>query len=101
MLMAKFKKPDDISFLGKLGGETWTELDQVKRKDFKAPPNHIQTIIDGVNLFSWMGLNPGDELKDFMKEMYDAVFFYGNKVLNLSKEPDTKWFNAYKDLCEA
>ena len=48
-----------------------------------------------------MGLNAGDELKDFMKEIYDAVFFYGNKVLNLQKEPDTKWFNAYKDLCEA
>jgi hypothetical protein len=48
-----------------------------------------------------MGLNAGDELKDFMKEMYDAVFFYGNKVLNLGKELDSKWFEAYKDLCTA
>lgn len=46
-------------------------------------------------------MNPGDELKDFMKEMFDAVFFYGNKVLKLEKELDTKWFNAYKDLFEA
>jgi len=39
--MAKFKKPDDISFLSKLNAETYTQLDEVKRKDFKAPPNHI------------------------------------------------------------
>jgi hypothetical protein len=79
--MAKFKKPEDITFLGKLGTEVWAQTDEVKRKDFKAPPNHIQTIVDGINLFCWMGLNAGDELKDFMKEMYDAVPFYGNKVL--------------------
>lgn len=48
-----------------------------------------------------MSLNGGDELKDFLKEMYDAIFFYGNKVLKLDKELDTKWFEAYKDLCEA
>ncbi len=97
--MAKFKKPADISFLSKLGTETWTQIDEVKRKDFKAPPHHIQTIIDGINLFSWTGLNAGDELKDLMKEMYDAIFFYGNKVLNLGKDLDSKWFEAYKDLC--
>lgn len=87
--------------MAKLAGETWAQVDEVKRKDFKAPPYHMQTIIDGINLFGWMGVNSGDELKDFMKEMYDAVFFYGNKVLNLNKEPDSKWFNAYKSLCEA
>jgi hypothetical protein len=27
--------------------------DEVKRKDFKAPPNHIQTVIDGINMFSY------------------------------------------------
>lgn len=73
----------------------------MKRKDFKAPPNHLQTIIDGFNLFGWISLNAGDELKDFMKEMYEAIFFYGNKILKLEKELDSKWFNAYKDLCEA
>lgn len=36
-----------------------------------------------------------------MKEMYEAIFFYGNKILKLEKELDSKWFNAYKDLCEA
>lgn len=40
-------------------------------------------------------------MKDHMKEMYDAIFFYGNKVLNLGKEPDTKWFEAYKELASA
>ncbi len=59
----------------------------------------MQTIIDGITLFSWMGLNAGDELKDMMKEWYDAIFFYGNKVLNLGKDLDSKWFEAYKDLC--
>jgi hypothetical protein len=27
--------------------------------------------------------------------------FYGNKVLNLGKDLDSKWFEAYKDLCQA
>lgn len=99
--MAKFKKPEDISFLGKLAAETWTQVDEVKRKDFKAPPNHMQTIIDGINLFGWICCNAGDEVRDFIKEMYDAIFFYGNKVLNLGKELDLNWFNAYKDLCQA
>ncbi len=76
-------------------------MDEVKRKDFKAPQNHLQTIIDGFNLFGWISLNAGDELKDFMKEMYEAIFFYGNKILKLEKELDSKWFNSYKDLCEA
>ena len=33
-----------------------------------------------------------------MKETFDQISFYGNKVLKLEKAPDTAWFNAYKDL---
>ena len=58
-------------------------------------------MIDGISLFNWLSFNGGDELKDYMKDMYEAVFFYGNKVLKLDKPLDTAWFNAYKDVCEA
>ena len=33
-----------------------------------------------------------------MKETFDQILFYGNKVLKLEKAPDSAWFNAYKDL---
>ena len=33
-----------------------------------------------------------------MKETFEQISFYGNKVLQLDKAPDTTWFNAYKDL---
>ena len=70
-------------------------------KDRKAPPNHLQTLIDGTQLFSWPFHGFGDCLREQMKELFEAVFFYGNKVLKLEKELDTAWFNAYKDLVQA
>jgi hypothetical protein len=81
--------------------ETFTAADLVKKKDFKAPPNHIQTVIDGINMFSYPFFQPGDELRDYMKDTFDQISFYGNKVLQLDKALDTTWFNAYKDLNQA
>lgn len=82
---SKFKKPTDLSFLSKRMGELFNELDTVQRKDMKAPPNHIKTVLDGLSLFSWP-LMAGDEvLVDHLKETYDQIQFYGNKVLALDK----------------
>jgi len=77
------------------------KTDTVKRKDFKAPPNHLQTLIDGINLFNYAFFAPGDELRDALKDIFDQVQFYGNKVLKIDKDLDTKWYNAYKDICNA
>ena len=101
-LMSQFKKPTSILvFLSALSTATFQQIDEVKRKDFKAPPNHLQTLIDGIPLMSWYNYEAGDVVRDAMKEFYDAVFFYGNKVLKLDKPLDTAWFEAYKNLFSA
>ena len=52
-------------------------------------------------MFSYPFFQPGDELRDYMKDTFEQISFYGNKVLKLDKAPDTAWFNAYKDLNQA
>lgn len=101
--MGKFKKPAlvDYQYLRALSTTTFQQIDEVKRKDFKAPPNHLQTLIDGIALMSWQFYEAGDQVRDVMKEYYDGVFFYGNKVLKLDKPLDTAWFEAYKNLFSA
>ncbi len=32
---------------------------------------------------------------------FDQISFYGNKVLNLNKDLDTKWFEAFKAVNQA
>jgi len=51
--MAKFQKPENFGWLTAKCAETFAAADLVKKKDFKAPPNHIQTVIDGINMFSY------------------------------------------------
>jgi hypothetical protein len=100
-MLAKFKKPSDLKFVGVNCMAAAQTCDELKRKDFKAPPNHLQCVIDGFALFSWVYLNFGDELQETMKEHYDAVFFFGNKVLKLDKELDSAWFESYRQLIKA
>jgi hypothetical protein len=102
-LIGKFKKPAlvDYQFLRALSTATFQQIDEVKRKDFKAPPNHLQTLIDGIALMSWQFYEAGDQVRDVMKEYYDGVFFFGNKVLKLDKPLDTAWFEAYKNILSA
>jgi hypothetical protein len=57
--------------------------------------------MDGIALLSWCFCGPGDELKVPMKDIFDSIFFYGNKVLKMDKPLDTAWFEAYKDLFSA
>jgi hypothetical protein len=100
-MLAKFKKPADLKFIGANCMVSHQACEELKKKDFKAPPNHLQCVIDGFSLFSWVYLGFGDDLRDNMKEFYEAVFFYGNKVLKLDKVLDTAWFEAYKQLISA
>lgn len=61
---AKFKKPSGTNFLATRTQEIFGEIDKVVAKDFKAPPNHLKTVLDGLSLFYWP-LTPGDDmLKD-------------------------------------
>jgi len=71
LTMGKFAKPDNFSWLTAKCAEMFAAADQVKKKDFKAPPNHIQTVIDGINMFSFPFFQPGDELRDYMKETFE------------------------------
>ena len=36
-----------------------------------------------------------------MDETFTNIAFYGNKVLTLKQENDTKWYNAYRDIAKA
>jgi hypothetical protein len=42
-----------------------------------------------------------EELKESIKDFHDQISFYGNKVLKLDKDLDTKWYTAFKALTEA
>lgn len=57
----------------------------------------MQTVIDGMQMFVYPFFQ-GDALKESMKDFFEQISFYGNKVLKLDKDLDTKWFNAFKDL---
>ena len=74
------------------------EMEDVKRKDLKAPPHHLQTVIDGCNIVAWV-FTPGEDfLVNHCDEILDQVSFYGNKVMQTGKDPDFKWYKAYSDL---
>lgn len=91
-------KPEDMDFLKEDAIKMCTEAMDVKQKDMKAPPNHMQTLIDGMGLFTWCFFGSANEIKDHLDEVIGQIPFYGNKVLTMDKELDTAWYNAYFDL---
>ena len=97
----KFAKPADLGFISNAIAEVSETQSVVMKKDMKAPPSHMHTMIDGLNLFMWPLMAPGDELQDYLKQTNDEINFYGNKVLKLDKEKDTTWYNAYRSVVEA
>lgn len=100
LTMAKFAQPADFSFLTAKNVEVINAASLVKQKDFKSPPNHMQTVIDGMQMFSYPFFE-GDALKESIKDFFEQISFYGNKVLSLGKDQDSKWYNAFKDLNSA
>jgi len=101
LTLAKFKKPADFMFLLNPGKAAHEAGDLVHRKDFKAPPNHLKAVVDGYQLFQWPFYPSQDELRDNVKEFFGQIPFYGNKVIKLEKEADTKWYTAYLDLAQS
>lgn len=101
MTMSKFAQPADFSFLCAKMNEYSAAAALVKQKDFKSPPNHMQTVIDGFQLFTYVGYPEAAVLKEVVKDFHDQVAFYGNKVLKMDKDLDTKWYNCFKELCGA
>ena len=63
--MSRHKKPADLGFLMKQVGAINEEISFVKRKDLKAPPHHLQTVIDAVNIVSWVFTAGNDTTKSF------------------------------------
>jgi len=99
--MAKFRRPQDLSFLQVPYVPLAQDLQQVKDRDFKAPPNHIQSVLDGLSCMFWYNARGRDECKDYLKENHGNIFFYSNKILKEDKEKDVKWTNCYTDLATA
>jgi len=99
--MGAFSKPTDLKFISEHVSAVYKEAAAAKQKDFRAPPHHLQTVIDGFNLFVWPLCPNSEDLKDYLNENYNAIFFFGNKVLKLDKDLDTAWFNAYKEVAHA
>jgi len=68
--LARFRKPNAIKFLYSQVNKVADEQSVVKAKDLKAPPNHIQTVIDGLQMFQFVFYVP-NELKDLIKDYHD------------------------------
>lgn len=99
--MAQFKKPADTNFLKGPYIPIAQDLLNVKDKDLKAPPNHIQSVSDAVTCFFWYTAPGQDDCVDFLKENHGNIFFYGNKILKQNSEKDTNWINALTELSGA
>lgn len=98
--MAKFQQPADGAFMASKNNEMVNAASLVKQKDFKSPPNHMQTVIDGMQMFAYPFFQ-GDALKESIKDFFEQISFYGNKVLKMDKELDSKWYSAFRTTNEA
>ena len=57
--------------LSKKKSEYYDASSLVKQKDLKAPPNHIKTVLDGIQLFNWPQFDMSGQLIDHLKETND------------------------------
>jgi hypothetical protein len=60
-----FKKPADLAFLVKPATPVGEDILKVKQKDFKSPPNHMQTLVDGCSVVSWIFYIGEDQVKEW------------------------------------
>jgi len=72
-----------------------------KKGGRKAPRFHMQALIDGWQLFNWIWFVDKDELEEQWPTFKDAVYFNGNKVLEMDKELDTAWMDALYNVSKA
>ena len=80
---ATFTKPSegDMKALMRLMSDKAVETARVKDKEMKSPPNHMQAMADSYYLFQWVGCISDNVLIDQVKEYYDMIPHFGNKVL--------------------
>ena len=71
--MAKFKKPDDVSFCSESAGEASKAVNDVIAKDAKAPRNAMKALMSAFNLFFWPGVPMAGALIDAVDALRDQV----------------------------
>jgi len=79
-----------------LAGDASTHL----QKNFKAPKNHIQTLIDGLDLFFWLGFEDAAGIKEHLSNTYDELTFCGNRVIKKGTDAEKAWIEAYYALAK-
>lgn len=99
--MAKHQKPSNLQGFVTKNVEIAQALQKVKQKDFKSPPNHMQAFIDAVSMFDFIFHTDVETLKEVIVDQAGAIDFWGNKILKLEKDLETKWYNSFKDLNQA
>lgn len=100
-MQTKYRRPLKMGPLVDKRNKYAEEIGLVKKKDLKAPPHHLQTIIDAFGIFGAGLLNNDEEGRAYYKEMYDMVPFPANKILKLDQANDNAWVHAVLALCKA
>jgi len=79
----KFTKPSegDLKALMRLMSEKAAEAARVKDREMKSPPNMMQAIADSFYLFQWVVCLNDNVLVDQIKEYYDMIPHFANKVI--------------------
>lgn len=67
----------------------------------KSPPKHMQTMIDSLDMFNYICMDDKEALDESIKSFCDQIDFYGNQVLKMDKDLDSKWINAHKEVNKA
>ena len=105
--MQQASKSADLKFLLKPVQSGVGDVKNFKNRDPNLN-NHVQTVADGFNLFNWFLLVSiafnvmlQADVKEIMEENLKQIDFYGFKVLQLKKDPDTAWQRAYKSLAQS
>lgn len=99
-LQLRFKKPADMSPLYAQFKVLLADVDNIARKDIKAPPQHTGIVNDAFQMFLFHSMEAEGSV-DYMKELLDQLPFRGNKILKMDKENDTNWVNAFMAVCKA
>jgi len=82
-LQTRFRRPLKMGPLVEKRNKFCEEIGLVKKKDLKAPPHHLQTVMDAMNIFGAGLLNNDEDGKEYYKEMHGAIPFPANKILKL------------------
>lgn len=99
--LSTFKKPEDFSFMLASVKALAGDASQHLEKNFKAPKNHIQTLIDGLDLFFWLGFEDAAGIKEHVANTYDELTFCGNRVIKKGSDAEKAWIESYYALAKA